>query len=86
MNYLQKKKEIEDKFNQRIEEFKKFQEQATILQQAINENATERNRLQGEFRLLEQMQKEETEGEIREKITKAEKNKKPELKPPKKKK
>jgi len=59
MDYLQRKKEIEAKFNQKVEEFKRFQEQANILQQAINENTAERNRLQGEFRLLEDMIKEE---------------------------
>jgi len=59
VDYQQKKKEIEAKFNQELEEFKVLQEQANILQQKVTENNTERTRLQGEFRLLEDMIKEE---------------------------
>jgi len=59
VDYQKKKKEIETKFNQMLEEFKVLQEQANILQQKVTENNTERTRLQGEFRLLEDMIKEE---------------------------
>jgi len=59
IDYQEKKKEIEAKFNQKLEEFKILQEQANILQQKVNENNAERTRLQGEFRLLDDLAKEE---------------------------
>jgi len=59
VDYQQKKKEIEAKFNQMLGEFKVLQEQANILQQKVTENNTERTRLQGEFRLLDDLVKAE---------------------------
>jgi len=52
IDYQEKKKNIESKFRM-------LQEQANILQQQINENNAERTRLQGEFRLLDNLAKEE---------------------------
>jgi len=72
-DYLQKKKEIENRFNQLIEEAKQLQEQAQALQQRVMANNTERARLQGAFALLEDLQKKG-------------KPKEPTLKPPKQKK
>lgn len=59
VDYQQKKKEIEAKFNQQLEAFKILQEQANILQQKIAENNAERTRLQGEFRAVEALALEE---------------------------
>lgn len=57
IDYQQKKQEIESKFNQKLEELKILQSRAQELNQLLTENATERARLQGEFRLLEDMTK-----------------------------
>jgi len=59
VDYQQKKKEIESKFNQKLEELKILQSKLQELNQLLSENATERARLQGEFRLLEDMAKAE---------------------------
>ena len=61
VDYQQKKREIESKFNQKLEELKILQSKAQELNQLLTDNATERARLQGEFRLLEEMAKAEQE-------------------------